>query len=97
MPYIVSSTLSPKPEVPLIDAMINEFFSELRGVASLIDGVEARLRDRESLDVDGPQHHALQQAALRNFKHDVIETKARMKTLQPTVVVSQSRLLSWQQ
>ena len=77
--------------------MINEFFSELRGVASLIDGVEARLRDREALDVDGPQHHALQQAALRNFKHDVIETKARMKTLQPTVVVSQSRLWSWQQ
>jgi len=66
--------------------MIGEFFSELRGVTSLIDGVETRLRDREALDVDGPQHHALQQAALRNFRNDVIETKARMKTLQPTVV-----------
>ena len=69
--------------------MTELFFSELRQVASLLDGVETRLQDREALDVDGPQHHALQQAALRNFKTDVFETKARMKTLQPTVVVCQ--------
>ena len=68
--------------------MIDSFFSELREVASLVDGVESRLRDREALDLDGPKHHALQQAALYNLKADVVKTKNNMKTLQPTVVVS---------
>ena len=68
--------------------MINSFFSELRSVASVVDGVDSRIRDREALDLDGPQHHALQQAALHNFKSEVLETKNLMKTLQPTVVVS---------
>lgn len=66
--------------------MIDSFFSELREVASLVDGVESRLRDREALDLDGPKHHALQQAALYNLKADVVKTKNNMKTLQPTVV-----------
>ena len=67
--------------------MIGAFFSDLRGVAARLDGVEAGLREREEMDVDGQRHHALQQTALHRFKGDVVDTKARMKTLQPTVVV----------
>lgn len=66
--------------------MIDEFFSGLRSLANLVEAADVKLKERENIDVYGPQHHNLQQTAISRLRSDVTSTKTTMKTLQPTVV-----------
>jgi hypothetical protein len=73
--------------------MEESFFTKFRKLASSLNDAEEEIRRKEKLDVDGSEHYALQQNAIERFRQAVSTTKANMKTLQPTVLVSHGQ--SW--